>query len=63
MDPAEVAISSSSRSRATRLPRPKRGPLLLWCGFKAIRFLPPLDVTTRELNLALKILSGVLLAV
>ncbi len=38
----------------------ERGLLLLGCGFKAIRFLPPLDVTQRELDLALEILSGVL---
>jgi 4-aminobutyrate aminotransferase len=38
----------------------KRGLLLLGCGFKAIRFLPPLDVTQRELDLALEILSEVL---
>ena len=35
----------------------ERGLLLLGCGFKAIRFLPPLDVTQRELDLALEILS------
>ncbi|HXZ44049.1 MAG TPA: aminotransferase class III-fold pyridoxal phosphate-dependent enzyme [archaeon] len=40
----------------------ERGLLLLGCGFKAIRFLPPLDVTQRELDLALEILSGVLSA-
>ena len=38
----------------------ERGLLLLGCGFKAIRFLPPLDVTERELDLALEILSGAL---
>jgi 4-aminobutyrate aminotransferase len=38
----------------------ERGLLLLGCGFKAIRFLPPLDVTPRELDLALEILSDVL---
>jgi 4-aminobutyrate aminotransferase len=38
----------------------ERGLLLLGCGFKAIRFLPPLDVTQRELDLALEILSEVL---
>ncbi len=37
-----------------------RGLLLLGCGFKAIRFLPPLDVTDRELDLALEILADVL---
>ena len=37
----------------------ERGLLLLGCGFKAIRFLPPLDVTARELDLALEILSAV----
>jgi 4-aminobutyrate aminotransferase len=38
----------------------EQGLLLLGCGFKAIRFLPPLDVTERELDLALEILSEVL---
>jgi 4-aminobutyrate aminotransferase len=38
----------------------ERGLLLLGCGFKAIRFLPPLDVTPRELDLALEILSQAL---
>jgi 4-aminobutyrate aminotransferase len=38
----------------------ERGLLLLGCGFKAIRFLPPLDVTHRELDLALDILSEAL---
>ncbi len=38
----------------------ERGLLLLGCGLKAIRFLPPLDVTQRELDLALEILSEVL---
>jgi 4-aminobutyrate aminotransferase len=36
----------------------ERGLLLLGCGFKAIRFLPPLDTTQRELDLALEILSA-----
>jgi 4-aminobutyrate aminotransferase len=36
----------------------ERGLLLLGCGFKAIRFLPPLDMTQRELDLALEILSA-----
>jgi 4-aminobutyrate aminotransferase len=38
----------------------ERGLLLVGCGFKAIRFLPPLDVTHRELDLALEILAQVL---
>jgi 4-aminobutyrate aminotransferase len=38
----------------------EQGFLLLGCGHKAIRFLPPLDLTERELGLALEILSDVL---
>jgi len=38
----------------------ERGLLLLGCGFESIRFLPPLDMTQRELDLALEILSAVL---
>jgi len=37
-----------------------RGLLLLGCGYNAIRFLPPLDLTQREMDLALEILSDVL---
>jgi 4-aminobutyrate aminotransferase len=31
--------------------------LLIGCGYKAIRFLPPLDVRKREIDLALEILE------
>ncbi|HWU36995.1 MAG TPA: aspartate aminotransferase family protein [Candidatus Acidoferrum sp.] len=37
-----------------------RGLLLLGCGYNAIRFLPPLDLTQREMDLALEIVSDVL---
>ena len=33
--------------------------LLLGCGYKVIRFLPPLDVRKREIDLALDILEDV----
>jgi len=34
-----------------------RGLLLLGCGYKIIRFLPPLDVRQREIDMALEILE------
>jgi 4-aminobutyrate aminotransferase len=39
-----------------------RGLLLFTCGFDAIRFMPPLDVTIREIDLALEILDDALAA-
>jgi 4-aminobutyrate aminotransferase len=56
------AIELDTVERRNRILRGclERGFLLLGCGFKAIRFLPPLDVTQRELDLALEILSKVL---
>jgi 4-aminobutyrate aminotransferase len=41
----------------------RRGLLLFTCGFDAIRFMPPLDVTIREIDLALEILAGALSSV
>ncbi len=38
----------------------KKGLLILGCGFESIRFLPPLDVTQREIDIALNILDDVL---
>ena len=40
----------------------RRGLLLFTCGFDAIRFMPPLDVTIREIDLALEILDHALAA-
>jgi 4-aminobutyrate aminotransferase len=37
-----------------------RGLLLFTCGFDSIRFMPPLDVTIREIDLALEILDDAL---
>ncbi len=56
------AIELDTVERRNRILRGclERGLLLLGCGFKAIRFLPPLDVTPRELDLALEVLSEVL---
>ena len=56
------AMELDTAERRTRILHAclERGLLLLGCGFKAIRFLPPLDVTERELDLALEILAEVL---
>jgi len=37
----------------------KKGLLIIGCGYKAIRFLPPLDVKKREIDIALEILNFV----
>jgi 4-aminobutyrate aminotransferase len=37
----------------------QKGLLLASCGFESIRFLPPLNVTQREINIALDILEDV----
>ncbi|MBF0523985.1 MAG: aspartate aminotransferase family protein [Deltaproteobacteria bacterium] len=39
-----------------------RGLLLLGCGYRDIRFLPPLDVTRREIDLSLEILDAAIAA-
>jgi 4-aminobutyrate aminotransferase len=53
------AIEIDSRERRDQIIRNafKRGLLLLGCGYKVIRFLPPLDVRQREIDLALEILE------
>jgi 4-aminobutyrate aminotransferase len=53
------AMETDSRERRDRLIRRafQRGLLLLGCGYKAIRFLPPLDVRPREIDMALEILE------
>ena len=38
----------------------QKGLLLLSCGYKVVRLLPPLDVTKREIDLALNIIEDVL---
>jgi len=52
-------IEIDSRERRDRITRQafQRGLLLLGCGYKTIRFLPPLDVRQREIDLALAILE------
>jgi 4-aminobutyrate aminotransferase len=58
MDAAEI----DSRERRDQIIRNafKRGLLLLGCGYKVIRFLPPLDVRQREIDMALEILENAL---
>ena len=53
-------IEIDSRERRDRITRKafKHGLLLLGCGYKTIRFLPPLDVRQREIDMALEILEG-----
>ena len=53
------AIEIDSRERRDQIIRNafKKGLLLLGCGYKVIRFLPPLDVRQREIDLALEILE------
>ncbi|MBU2637798.1 MAG: aminotransferase class III-fold pyridoxal phosphate-dependent enzyme [Nanoarchaeota archaeon] len=41
----------------------KRGFMVIGCGYRGIRFLPPLDVTKRELDIALNMTEDVLKAI
>lgn len=40
-----------------------RGLMVIGCGYKALRFLPPLDVTQRELDIALNVIDDALKAI
>ncbi len=53
------AVEIDSRERRDRIIRRafEQGLLLLGCGYKVVRFLPPLDVRKREIDLALEILE------
>jgi 4-aminobutyrate aminotransferase len=53
------AIEIDSRERRDRVIARcfQKGLLLLGCGYEAIRFLPPLDVRQREIDMALEILE------
>jgi 4-aminobutyrate aminotransferase len=53
------AVEIDSRERRDRIIARalEKGLLLLGCGYKVIRFLPPLDVRKREIDLALDILE------
>ena len=53
------AVELDTRERRERLVEKafNRGLLLLGCGYKTVRFLPPLDVRQREIDLALEILE------
>jgi 4-aminobutyrate aminotransferase len=55
------AIEIDSRERRDRIITRgfEKGLLLLGCGYKAIRFLPPLDVRQREIDMALEVLEEV----
>jgi 4-aminobutyrate aminotransferase len=57
-----AAIETDTRARRDRVLQAAlaRGLVLLGCGFKAIRFLPPLDVTEREIGMALDLLDATL---
>lgn len=56
------AIEIDSRERRDGIVRRafNRGLLLLGCGYKVIRFLPPLDVRQKEIDVALEILEQAL---
>jgi 4-aminobutyrate aminotransferase len=57
-----VAMTLDGPGMASRLVQEalKRGLLIFTCGFDSIRFIPPLDVTIRESDLALEILDDAL---
>jgi 4-aminobutyrate aminotransferase len=57
-----VAITVDGSRMASQLVQQalNRGLLLFTCGFDSIRFMPPLDVTIREVDLALEILDDAL---
>lgn len=59
-----VAMTLDGSGMASRLVEQalRRGLLLFTCGFDSIRFMPPLDVTIREVDLALEILDDALAA-
>jgi 4-aminobutyrate aminotransferase len=59
-----VAMALDGPGMASRLVQEalKRGLLVFTCGFDSIRFIPPLDVTIREVDLALEILDDALAA-
>ena len=57
-----VAVSVASDKIRNRILEKafKKGLLILGCGFESIRFLPPLNVTEREIDIALNIFDDVL---
>jgi 4-aminobutyrate aminotransferase len=57
-----VAMSLEGKGMAGKLMEEafKKGLLVFTCGFDSIRFMPPLDLTTREADLALEILDQAL---
>jgi 4-aminobutyrate aminotransferase len=57
-----VAMSIEGKGMAGKLMEEafKKGLLVFTCGFDSIRFMPPLDLTTREADLALDILDQAL---
>lgn len=59
-----VATAFDGPGMASRLVQEafKRGLLVFTCGFDSIRFMPPLDVTVREADIALEILDEALAA-
>ena len=57
-----VAMSIDGKGMAGKVMEEafKRGLLVFTCGFDSIRFMPPLDLTIREADLALDILDQTL---
>ena len=60
-----VAMSVEGNGMAVKLVEEafRRGLLVFTCGFDSIRFMPPLDLTVREADLALEILDQALRAI
>jgi 4-aminobutyrate aminotransferase len=54
---AGIEIDSPERRERILRKTLDRGLLLIGCGYKVIRFLPPLDVRQREIDMALEILE------
>ncbi|HSR12708.1 MAG TPA: aspartate aminotransferase family protein [Thermodesulfobacteriota bacterium] len=54
------AIEIDTRERRDRITRRamEQGLLIIGCGYKVVRFLPPLDVRGREIDMALDLLEG-----
>ena len=57
-----VALSIDGKGVASKVMEEafKRGLLIFTCGFDSIRFMPPLDLTVREADLALEVLDQAL---
>lgn len=55
-----MEFSTTAQRNKIREKTMQKGLILLGCGEKSIRFLPPLDVNKREINLCLEILDSII---